>query len=231
MRRRSHGELASPRAACARRASGSARSASGRRERADRRRAPRTRSRSGTGAGSRARAMRGTIASNQLAHRRHVRARVAEALAACGSAARAPDRAAATPASPPRSISAQMYGPGRAISHSPARLDQIVQVLDVAQAGEVVLAGALAVEAPRVVDVDRVQPGVLHAARCGRARARARAAGSSAASPRGRSRAAVDAQAVAVEFDPQRLLVVAASQRSASRAAMQPVPAAVTAWR
>ena len=79
-----------------------------------------------------------------------------------------------------------------------------MQLLDVAQACEVELAGLLRVVAPGVVDVDRVQSGVLHARD---AVAPERAGGQPEVVQRARADdhpPAVDAQAVAVELDPHR---------------------------
>ena len=80
-------------------------------------------------------------------------------------------------------------------------------MLDVAQAREVELARALRVVAPRVVDVDRVQPRVRHLRD---AVAPERARGQAEVVQRARADdhpPPVDAQAVAVERDPHALLV------------------------
>ena len=108
-----------------------------------------------------------------------------------------------------------------------------VEPVDVTHSGEVVLAAVGRVVAPRIVDVDGVEPGEPHLLD---AIAPERRRGQPEVVQRARadqSPHAPDSEAVVIELDVHVGPVYsrAASQRSASSAAMQPVPAAVTACR
>ena len=87
------------------------------------------------------------------------------------------------PGRPPLSTSALMYGAGRAITYSPACCGHVQQLVDVADAGEVIDPGTRRVVAPVEVQRGGVEPGGLHLLEDVAPQVGARAAGSSGTRP------------------------------------------------
>ena len=116
-------------------------------------------------------------------------------------------------------------------------LDHVVEPVDVPDPGELVIAPGRRVVAPGIVDVDGVQSRTAHflqpvAPQLGGREAKVVQRARAEKKP-----LSVDREALVIELDlhlppfEESVYSRAASQRSASRAAMQPLPAAVTAWR